>query len=243
MEPLRGGLDYEGAAVLVTGASRGLGAALASELAARGARVVAVARGREALREVTSRIEAGGGRALPVDGDIGDPRDVERIAAAVHEAFGALDLLIHNAAALGPAPLPLLLDLDPDHLGAVLRTNVVGMHRLSRRLIGPMVLRGRGTVAAISSDAAIEAYPGWGAYGASKAAQDHLMRTFAAELGGQGIRFVEIDPGEMDTEMHRAALPDADRSALADPAEVAHWIADRLAVGGPLGSRLVRGQP
>jgi NAD(P)-dependent dehydrogenase (short-subunit alcohol dehydrogenase family) len=94
-----------------------------------------------------------------------------------------------------------------------------------------MVLRGRGQVVALSSDAAVEAYPTWGAYGASKAAQDHLMRTFEVELGDTGVRFLVVDPGEMDTVMHRAALPDADPSGLADPADVARAVADHLAQG------------
>ncbi|MEZ4235511.1 MAG: SDR family oxidoreductase [Myxococcota bacterium] len=216
---------------LVTGASRGLGRALALALARRGVRVATVARDRDALWAAAREIEDAGGAVTPIDGVVGDPRDVERIAADVHERLGVLDLLVHNAAALGPTPLPLLLDLVPEALLEVFQTNVIGLHRLSRRLVGPMALRGRGQVVAVSSDAAVEAYPGWGAYGASKAAQDHLMRTFDAELGEAGVRFLVVDPDEMDTAMHRAALPDADPSTLRDPAEVAERIVALLSRG------------
>lgn len=226
---------FDGAAALVTGASRGLGRALAAALAARGARVAMVARGSDALTAAAAEIEGRGGRVLPIAADAGDPRDVERIAAEVHDGLGVLDLLVHNAATLGPTPLPLLLDLDPDALLDAFRTNAVGLHRLVRRLVGPMVLRGGGQVVAISSDAAVDAYPRWGAYGASKAAQDHLMRTLEAELGGAGVRFLVVDPGDMDTDMHRAAVPDADPSALADPARVAEAIVARLSRGPAAG--------
>jgi NAD(P)-dependent dehydrogenase (short-subunit alcohol dehydrogenase family) len=243
-EPRRDGLH--GAAALVTGASRGLGRALAAELARRGARVAMVARDRDALSAAADAIRAetaaeSGSEVLAIDGDVGDPRDVERIAAVVHDRLGALDLLVNNAAALGPVPLPLALDLDPEDLVSVLRTNVIGPMRLVHRLVGPMVLRGSGTVVALSSDAAVEAYPGWGAYGASKAAHDHLMRTLAVELDGTGVRFVVLDPGEMDTDMHRAALPDADPATLTSPADAAREAVDRLAdpVRAKNGARLV----
>lgn len=105
-----------------------------------------------------------------------------------------------------------------------MQTNLAGPFRLTRAVAGAMALNGRGTVVFISSDAAVEAYPGWGAYGLSKAAADHLARTLAVELGPRGVRVIAFDPGEMDTAMHAAALPDADRSALADPADVAHTL-------------------
>jgi NAD(P)-dependent dehydrogenase (short-subunit alcohol dehydrogenase family) len=99
---------------------------------------------------------------------------------------------------------------------------------LSKAVAGGMALRGRGTIIHISSDAATTAYPRWGAYGVSKAALDHLGRTWAAELGSLGVRVLNIDPGDMDTAMHAAAIPDADRSTLADPALVARRIASLI---------------
>ena len=101
------------------------------------------------------------------------------------------------------------------------RPNLVGPFRLTKVLGGSMAMRGRGVVVHVSSDAAVSAYPRWGAYGVSKAAQDHLNRTLAAEMGEAGVRFLAIDPGEMDTQMHADAMPDADRSTLARPGDVA----------------------
>lgn len=135
--------------------------------------------------------------------------------------IGPVDLVIHNASTLGAVPLRLLLDTECEDLARVLETNLVGPFRLTKATVGSMILRGRGLVVHVSSDAATSAYPGWGAYGVSKAALDHLSRSWAAELDGTGVRFVSVDRGEMDTEMHSDALPDADRSALATPEEVA----------------------
>ena len=134
-------------------------------------------------------------------------------------------MLVNNASTLGPTPLRPLLDSECEDLGAVLETNLVGPFRLSKILLGSMVLRGRGVVVNISSDAAIEAYPDWGLYGVSKAGLRHLSRIWAAELDGTGVRVLSVDPGEMDTQMHADALPNADRSTLADPKVVGRTIA------------------
>ena len=114
--------------------------------------------------------------------------------------------------------------------------NVVGPFRLTKILAGSMALRGRGTVVFVSSDAAVEQYPRWGAYGASKAAADHMARVWAEELRDAGVRVVAVDPGEMDTRMHADAVPDADRATLARPADVARRLVaalrdDRIATG------------
>jgi NAD(P)-dependent dehydrogenase (short-subunit alcohol dehydrogenase family) len=150
---------------------------------------------------------------------------------------------VHNASTLGKTPLPILLDTACEDLGRVLEVNVVGPFRLTKVIAGAMALRRRGVVLHISSDAAVHAYPGWGAYGASKAAQDHLSRTWAAELEGTGVSFYAVDPGEMNTRMHEEAIPDADKSALSDPAEVAaRLVALVTRVGGagqiPSGARI-----
>ena len=122
----------------------------------------------------------------------------------------------------------------------MLDVNLIGPFRLTKAVVGSMALRGRGLIVGISSDAAVVGYPGWGAYGVAKAALDHLIRTWAAELADSNVRFLSIDPGEMDTDMHAAALPEADRASLADPAEVAARIADlaETAEAIPSGSRL-----
>lgn len=225
---------------LVTGASRGLGRALATALARAGWRVALVARGEAALADAVAAITAAGGDAVGIPGDVADPADALRIAAEAHAALGAVDVLVHNASTLGPTPLPLLLDLAPEALAAALDANVVGPFRLTRAFVGPMVLRGRGVVVAISSDAAVGGYPGWGAYGAGKAAFDLLTKTLAAELDGTGVRVFAVDPGEMDTQMHRDAVPDADPATLQRPDDVATRILAYLTdpAAAPSGARL-----
>jgi NAD(P)-dependent dehydrogenase (short-subunit alcohol dehydrogenase family) len=222
-------MNLHQSAVLLTGASKGLGAALAEELARRGARVVLVARGETELRATAERIRAAGGEAHALVADVGDKRAVHAVAGAAAALVGPLDILVHNASTLGPVPLRLLLDTECEDLEAVLQTNLVGPFRLTRVVAGAMALRGSGLVVHVSSDAAVGAYPRWGAYSVSKAALDHLNRIWAAELGMAGVRFLSVDPGEMDTEMHAAAMPDADRSALAAPASSARRIADLIA--------------
>jgi NAD(P)-dependent dehydrogenase (short-subunit alcohol dehydrogenase family) len=128
-----------------------------------------------------------------------------------------LDLLVQNASTLGPVPLRLLLDTTCEDLLRVLEVNLVGPFRLSRAIAGAMIVRGSGVVLQVSSDAATSAYPRWGAYGASKAALEQLGRVWDAELTGTGVRVLSFDPGEMDTAMHAAAMPDADRAALPSP--------------------------
>jgi NAD(P)-dependent dehydrogenase (short-subunit alcohol dehydrogenase family) len=209
---------------LVTGASRGLGAALARSLARRGVRVVLVARGGDELDQVVESIRASGGDAHGIVADVADKEAVYAIAGSAAALVGPIDLLIHNASTLGPVPLPILLDTACEDLEQVLAVNLVGPFRLSKAIAGSMVLRGRGLLVHISSDAAVSAYSGWGAYGVSKAALDHLARVFAAELEGTGVKTLSIDPGEMDTRMHADAIPDADRTALADPQVVAERI-------------------
>jgi NAD(P)-dependent dehydrogenase (short-subunit alcohol dehydrogenase family) len=209
------------AGAIVTGGSRGLGAALGAELAARGARVVLVARDRAPLEETVARIRAAGGQAHALAEDIGDKSAIHRIAGAAAALVGRIDVLVHNASTLGPVPLRLLLDTDCEDLERVLAVNLVGPFRLTRAIAGPMVLHGGGVVVHVSSDAATSPYPRWGAYSVSKAALDHLNRIWAAELEGTGVRFLSVDPGEMNTRMHADAIPDADPGALADPAVVA----------------------
>jgi NAD(P)-dependent dehydrogenase (short-subunit alcohol dehydrogenase family) len=214
-------MELRGAGAIVTGGSRGLGAALGSALAAKGARVVLVARDRGPLEEAVARIRAAGGEAHALAENVGDKTATLRIAGAAAALVGSIDLLVHNASTLGPVPLRLLLDTYCEDLERTLAVNLVGPFRLTKAVAGPMVLRGRGTVVHVSSDAATSAYPRWGAYGVSKAALLHLNAIWSAELEGTGVRFLSIDPGEMNTRMHADAIPDADPATLADPAHVA----------------------
>ncbi len=213
---------------IVTGASRGLGRALAVELARTGAQVVLVARESEELHAAVAEIRAAGGTAHAVAADVGDKEAIHAIAGAAAALVGPIDLLIHNASTLGPTPLRLLFDTECEDLERVLQVNLLGPFRLSKAIAGGMALRGRGTIVHISSDAAVSAYPRWGAYGVSKAALDHLARSWAAELGELGVRVLVVDPGEMDTKMHADAMPEADRATLAQPAEVARRIVARI---------------
>jgi len=233
-------MRVEGAAALVTGGSRGLGAALGRELARRGARVVLVARGRRDLDAVVADIRASGGEAHGLAADVGRKDAVHPLVGAAAALVGPLDLLVHDASTLGKVPLRELAETECEELARVLEVNLVGPFRLTKAVVGSMVLRGRGLVSGITSDAGVVGYPRWGAYGVSKAALDHLMRTWAAELEGTGVRFLSLDPGEMDTAMHAEAMPDADRSTLGSPAEVASRVVDLLESieSLPSGSRL-----
>lgn len=209
---------------LITGASRGLGRALASALAARGSRVVLVARDANRLATAVDEIRRatnGEGEVHGVVGDVADKESIHRIAGAAAALVGPIELLVNNASSLGPVPLRPLVDTECEHLEEALVTNVLGAFRLTKVIVGAMLLRGRGVVLNLSSDAAVEAYEGWGAYGASKAALDHLSRIWAAELVDSGVHLYALDPGEMRTDMHRDAIPDADESTLQDPADVA----------------------
>jgi NAD(P)-dependent dehydrogenase (short-subunit alcohol dehydrogenase family) len=198
-------------------------------LARRGARVALVARGARDLDAVVGEIRAAGGEAHGIVADVGDKNDVYAIAGAAAALVGPIDLLVHNASSLGPTPLPLLLDTACEDFEAVLATNLVGPFRLTKAIAGSMALRRRGLVVHVTSDAGVVPYARWGAYAASKAGLDHLGRIWAEELKDPGVRFLTIDPGEMDTAMHAAAMPDADRSALVRPEDAAARVADILA--------------
>jgi NAD(P)-dependent dehydrogenase (short-subunit alcohol dehydrogenase family) len=232
-------MNIEGQGALVTGASRGLGRALAEALAAKGARVALVAREAGPLADVVAGIRARGGIAHAIAGDVAAKADVHNIAGQAQGLVGEIGIAIHNASTLGPVPLRLLLDTECEDLAAVLETNLVGPFRLTKILLGAMVLRNSGVLVHISSDAAVEPYPRWGAYGVAKAAQDHLSRILAAELAGAGnVRVLAVDPGEMDTKMHSDAIPDADRATLQRPADVAARIIAMIESDVASGSRL-----
>jgi NAD(P)-dependent dehydrogenase (short-subunit alcohol dehydrogenase family) len=227
--------------VLITGASRGLGRALLTSFAQAGARVMGVARGTEELDRVTGALAAHGLDVHGLSADLGDVRAIYPLVGAAQALVGPIDVLIHNASTLGPTPLGPLLDTECEDFARVLDVNLLGPFRLTKAIVGGMLVRGRGLVVSISSDAAVSAYPDWGAYGVSKAALDHLSRSWAAELAGTGVIAVSLDPGEMDTAMHRAALPHADPATLARPdvvaAAVMRWIGDLTPADS--GSRVV----
>lgn len=188
--------------ILITGASRGLGRALAEELHD------------QQLALVARHPFEGPEGALVLAADVG--QEAERIVRETRERFGRIDILINNASTLGATPMPDLMSADWRELARVLHTNVLAPLHLTQLSRARVVVN-------LTSDAGLEAYPGWGAYGLSKAALEHQTRTLAAE--NPDTVFVAVDPGDMNTQMHREAVPDADLDQLQDPREVARKLA------------------
>jgi NAD(P)-dependent dehydrogenase (short-subunit alcohol dehydrogenase family) len=207
---------------LITGASRGLGREIALAYAREGAAgLVLVARDARALEGVRERIRevSPETRVLVSVADVRDPSAIERVVATTLSAFdGRLDVLVNNASALGPTPMPYLIDYPLDDFRAVIETNLVAPFLFIKKLL-PALLDG-GSIVNVTSDAGSTGYPGWGAYGISKFGLEGLSQTWAAELAETDVRVNWVDPGSMDTAMHRAAEPDEDPGEWADPAEV-----------------------
>ena len=227
-----------GTVVLITGASRGLGRALALAAAREGASLAICARGGDALEAVAESCRESGADVIAVLADVSDQRDVERLAATVLERFGRVDVLVNNAAELGPIPTPYLADAPSSALEHVMQANVLGPLRLTQAVIGGMLLRNQGLIVNVTTDAAVIGYAGLGLYSASKAALDALTRSWAAELQGTHVRVISVDPGDMDTVMHRAADPDSDPASLLRPADVAERMLTLLAGHLPAADRV-----
>jgi NAD(P)-dependent dehydrogenase (short-subunit alcohol dehydrogenase family) len=191
---------------IITGASRGLGRALAAELAGRGWDLVLDGRNTDALRAAAAQLERGAPRVRvkAVPGGVTDPAHREELVAAAL-ALGGVDLLVNNASALGAEPLVPLAELPVAGLQEALDTNVTAPFALLRAVL-PALRAAGGAVLNVSSDAAVEAYPRWGGYGAAKAALDHLSAVLAQEE--PGIRVWWVDPGDLRTELYAAAVPD-----------------------------------
>jgi NAD(P)-dependent dehydrogenase (short-subunit alcohol dehydrogenase family) len=201
---------------VITGASQGLGRALAGELAAAGWALIVDARRGDRLDAATAEL-APRTAIVAIAGDVADPAHRERLVAAVHD-LGRLDLLVNNASTLGASPLPPLDGIDLDVLRRVYEVNVVAPLALTQELLPALVASG-GTIVNITSDAAVEAYEGWGGYGSSKAAFEQLSAVLAAEH--PDLRVLVVDPGDMRTEMHQDAFPGEDISDRPLPATVA----------------------
>jgi NAD(P)-dependent dehydrogenase (short-subunit alcohol dehydrogenase family) len=210
-----------GLRVGITGGTSGLGLALVQALTAAGAQVAFVARGADRVERV-GREHAG---SHGIVGDVAHKDDIYRIALQMLGRLGGLDVLINNASDLGPIPLALLGDTECEDFERALQTNVLGPFRLTKAVLGALAAsarEGRGAVVLnVSSDAAVNAYPTWGAYGASKAALEHLSHIWNEELGVHGVHFLALDPGDMDTPLHAIAVPEADRTTLKQPREAA----------------------
>lgn len=198
---------------LVTGVSRGLGRALAGELAGREWNLLLDARGVEDLERVREEL-AGRTRVVALAGDVTDQRHRAELARAAGE-LGGLDAVVNNASALGPSPLPVLLDYPLDALAAVYRANVLAPLGVLQAVRDH--LRPGARLVNITSDAAVEPYEGWGGYGSSKAALEQLSAVLAAE--NPHLRVYWVDPGDMRTQMHQEAFPGEDISDRPPPEE------------------------
>ncbi|WP_308268672.1 SDR family NAD(P)-dependent oxidoreductase [Yinghuangia soli] len=200
---------------LITGASRGLGLSLAHGLAERGWTLIVTARGVDELAWAAADLRTET-KVVTVTGDVADPDHRREIARTV-AALGSLDLLVNNAGTLGISPLPAIADYPAQALEEAFRINTVAPLALIQLLL-PQLAAAGGIVVNVTSDASVEAYPGWGGYGASKAALDHITGTLAAE--NPELRFYAVDPGDMRTAMHQEAFPGEDISDRPEPGTV-----------------------
>lgn len=199
---------------LVTGGSRGLGRALAERLAADGWNVVVDGRDAEALEDARRAIDGQGpGTVVAISGDIDDPVHVAALVGAA-TGQGGLELVVNNAGTLGPSPLPAVASLRAGDLERTLRTNLVAPLLVTQAAL-PHLRAVGGTLVNVTSDAAVEGYEGWGAYGASKAALEQLSRVLAVEE--PAVRVYWVDPGDMRTRMHQDAFPGEDISDRPPP--------------------------
>ena len=215
--------QLSGKNILVTGASQGLGREMALRFAREDAAGLSlVARHadklnavRDELRKLAPKIDI-----VAIEADVSKPRDIERIVATTLAQFkGQLDVLVNNASTIGPSPMPCLLDYPVEKFREVLDTNLIGPFLLIKNALPAMIENG-GSIINVTSDAGQVGYPGWGAYGISKFGLEGLSQTWASELEETGVRVNWVDPGNMNTAMHRAAEPEEDPSEWANPADV-----------------------
>lgn len=217
--------------VLITGASQGLGRELALRFARDGAAGLSlVARHadklnavRDEVRKVAPKIDPpslgyGAASIVTIEADVSSSRDIERIVATTLAQFkGRLDVLVNNASTIGPSPMPNLLDYPVEDFRNVLDTNLIGPFLLIKSAL-PAMIEGGGSIINVTSDAGQVGYPGWGAYGISKFGLEGMSQTWASELEETGVRVNWVDPGNMNTAMHRAAEPEEDPAQWSDPA-------------------------
>ena len=214
--------------VAITGGTSGLGLALVREFRRRGARVAFVARTRDRVEQIARDHPGTHG----IVGDVARKEDIYPMALQISAALDGLDVLVNNASSFGPTPLALLADTRCEDFALALETNTLGPFRLTKALLGALTAsarEGRGAVVLnISSDAAINAYAEWGAYGASKAALRHMSAIWGEELATEDVRFLSLDPGDMDTPLHALAVRDSDPATLKRPDTAARELADAI---------------
>ena len=213
----------EGKQVLLTGGSKGLGRALALRFAREGVKGVAiVARGSVELNEVSSLVIQANPAVdvIPIKADLGRAEELEGIVGtALGEFRGKLDVLVNNASTIGPSPMPLLIDYSLEDFRNVIETNLIAPFLIIKKTL-PALIESRGSIINVTSDAGKHGYPGWGAYGISKFGIEGMSKTWASELEKAGVRVNLVDPGDMNTAMHRAAEPEEDPSQWANPEDV-----------------------
>ena len=213
----------QGKYALITGASQGLGRQLAINFAReKVAGISIVARSVESLNRLRNTIHeiAPNTQVLVIGADLTKHEDIERVVATTLNEFdGHLDVLINNASTIGPSPMPYLLDYPLEDFHNVINTNLVAPFLLIKKVLPAMIENG-GSIINVTSDAGVTGYPSWGAYGISKFGIEGMSQTWAAELEDSGVRVNWVDPGNMNTAMHRAAEPEEDPTQWADPADV-----------------------
>jgi len=209
--------------VLITGASQGLGREMALRFAREGASGLSIVarhvdelnKVREEIRQIAPNIDI-----VAIEADVSKSRDIERIVATTLAQFkGRFDVLVNNASTIGPSPMPNLLDYPVEDFREVLDTNLIGPFLLIKNALPAMIECG-GSIINVTSDAGQIGYPGWGAYGISKFGLEGMSQTWASELEDSGVRVNWVDPGNMNTAMHRAAEPEEDPGEWASPADV-----------------------
>ena len=227
---------FDGKLALVTGASRGIGAATAEALAAAGAHVILTARGATALEQVEERIHAAGGTATIAPMDLNDSENIAKLAQAVAERWGSLDILILNAAMLGS--LSPVEHLDPKELERVFKLNVLANQAVIAAF-DPLLRRAeKADVIGVTSSVGAKPRAFWGGYGASKAAFDTLLGTYADETAYAGkLRVQILDPGATRTRMRQLAFPGEEPDTLKGPEVVAAAIIERIQADVPTGTR------
>lgn len=229
-------MQFKDKIALITGASRGIGAAAAKSLAAQGAHVVLAARTVGGLEEVDDAVRELGGSATLVPVDLRQMDMVDAIGAQIYERFGRLDILIGNAAILGS--LSPLAHASPSEVEDVFTVNTIANYRLIRAC-DPLLRRSdAGRVVMVTSGAAVAPLAYWGPYAASKAALEHLTLTYAAEMKSTNVRVNLLDPGATRTRMRAKAFPGEDPMSLPTPDDVAKWFVTLCAADAPHGKRI-----
>ncbi len=195
--------------VMITGASKGLGRALALAFARQGMNLALCARREEKLLLVKDEAEKLGADVVALSADVSMPGDVDRFVSVAEAAYGRIDVLINNASVFGPGP-ELLADYDPQTFAEVMNVNVMNPFLVTRRVLPGMLAYKEGSIVNLTSEAGKTGFAEWGAYGISKFAVEGLTQTWSDELEGTGVRMNMVDPGEMDTDMHEQAVPGCD---------------------------------